>query len=150
LDHYARGGFVGLTMSHTKGHMARSVMEGVAFHLRWICEAMEKIGFNLDGFNAIGGGCNSPLWIQIISDVTRRPIHVVKNHLEAGAAGAALAVAVGLGIYADMDSVDDLIKIRREVAPNSANWKRYDSLYHEYRDIYEALVPIHKGLYQTP
>jgi xylulokinase len=150
LDHYARGGFIGLTMSHSKGHMARAVMEGVAFHLRWICEAMEKLGFGLDGFNAIGGGCNSPLWIQIISDVTSRPVHVVKNHLEAGAAGAALAVAVGLGIYPDMDSVDDLIKIRSEVAPRSSNWQRYNSLYHEYRDIYQALVPIHKGLYQTP
>ncbi|MFN2120357.1 MAG: xylulokinase [Anaerolineales bacterium] len=150
LDHYARGGFIGLTMSHTKGHMARAIMEGVAFHLRWICEAMEKIGLSLDGFNAIGGGCSSPLWIQIISDVTNRPIHVVKNHLEAGAAGAALAVAVGLGIYPDMDSVDDLIKIRSEVAPRRINWKRYDSLYHGYRDIYEALVPIHKRLYQTP
>ena len=59
-------------------------------------------------------------------------------------------MAVGLGIYPDMDSVDDLIKIRREVVPNSTLWQRYDSLYHEYRDIYEALVPIHKGLYQTP
>ena len=59
LDHYARGGFIGLNMSHNKGHMARAVMEGVAYHLRWICEAMEKVGFQIDGFNGIGGGCNS-------------------------------------------------------------------------------------------
>ncbi|MCJ7586276.1 MAG: FGGY-family carbohydrate kinase [Anaerolineales bacterium] len=38
LDHYARGGYVGLTMSHNKAHMTRAVMEGVAYHTRWICE----------------------------------------------------------------------------------------------------------------
>ena len=150
LDHYARGGFIGLTMSHNKGHMARAVMEGVAYHLRWICEAMERIGFRLDGFNAIGGGCNSRLWVQIISDVTGRPVYVVKNHLEAGAAGAALAVAVGLGIYPDMDSVDDLVKIRREVQPDASRWRRYDSLYREYRSLYELLVPVHRRLHEVP
>ncbi len=150
LDHYARGGFIGMTMSHNKNHMARAVMEGVAYHLRWICEAMEKTGFQIDGFNAIGGGCNSPVWVQIISDVTGRPLRVVRNHLEAGAMGAALAVAVGLGIHPSMDAVDDLIKIRREVEPDSRRWARYDALYHEYRELYDALAPIHRSLYQVP
>jgi xylulokinase len=137
-------------MSHHKGHMARAVMEGVAYHLRWICEAMEATGFKIDAFNAIGGGCSSPLWVQIIGDVTGRPVRVVRNHLEAGAAGAALAVAVGLGIYPGMDAVDDLVHIRREVAPDTSNWKRYDGLYRQYRDIYDALVPIHRQLHRLP
>ncbi len=148
LDHYARGGFIGLAMSHNKNHMARAVMEGVAYHLRWICEEMEKLGFRIDGFNGIGGGCNSRVWVQIISDVTERPVHVVKNHLEAGAAGAALAVAVGLGIYPNMDAVDALIKIGREVEPDTTCAIRYNALYQEYRALYEALVPVHRRLYQ--
>jgi xylulokinase len=130
--------------------MVRAVMEGVAYHLRWICEAMEKVGFHIPGFNAIGGGCNSRLWVQIISDVTGRPISVVKNHLEAGAAGAALAVAVGMGVYPGMDEVDQLIEISRVVQPDNARWKRYDALYHEYRQLYQALTPIHQRLYQVP
>jgi xylulokinase len=149
LDHYARGAFVGLNMSHTKGHMARAVMEGVAYHLRWICEAMEHVGFSIDGFNGIGGGCNSPLWVQIISDVTGRPVRVVKNHLEAGAVGAALAVAVGLGVHPSMDDVDRLIEISRVVEPNEDLYRRYDDLYYEYRQLYEALVPIYRRLYQV-
>ena len=123
-------------------------MEGVAYHLRWICEAMEKVGFQIDGFNGIGGGCNSKPWVQIISDITDRPVSVVKNHLEAGAAGAALAVAVGLGIYSGMDEVDDLIKIRNVVQPDKSHSKRYDALYHEYRELYDLLVPVHRRLYQ--
>jgi xylulokinase len=148
LDHYARGGYIGLNMSHNKGHMARALMEGVAYHLRWICEAMEKIGFQIDSFNGIGGGCNSSVWVQIISDVTGKPLHVVNNHLEAGAVGAALTVAVGLGIYRNMDAVDQLIGISREVQPDAARWKRYDAMYQEYRGLYEILVPVHRRLYQ--
>lgn len=150
LDHYARGGFIGLTMSHTKGHMARAVMEGVAYHLRWICEAMENTGFHIDRLNAIGGGCSSPLWIQIISDTTGRPVRVVRNHLEAGAVGASLAVAVGLGLHPGMDAVDDLVQIRREVNPDKSRWRVYDGLYRRYREIYDALVPIHRQLYAMP
>jgi xylulokinase len=150
LDHYARGAFIGLSLSHTKGHMVRAVMEGVAYHLRWICEAMERVGFRIDAFNGIGGGCNSPLWVQIISDVTGRKVSVVKNHLEAGAAGAALAVAVGMGIYSSMDEVDQLVEISHEVQPDSSKKNRYDALYREYRQLYDALIPIHRRLYQVP
>lgn len=150
LDHYARGGYIGLNLSHKKGHMARALMEGVAYHLRWIYEAMENVGFKIDSFNSIGGGCNSSIWLQIISDVTGKQLNVVNNHLEAGAAGAALTVTVGLGIYPDMDEVDRLIGFSREVAPNPTNWKRYDALYQEYRGLYDLLVPVHRRLYQIP
>jgi xylulokinase len=150
LDHYARGGYIGLTMSHNKAHLTRAVMEGVAYHLRWICEAMEQTGFNIDGFNGIGGGCNSPVWTQIIADVTGRPLNVMQNHLEAGAAGAALTVAVGLGIYPGMDSVDDLIAVEYVVRPEGSRRRRYDELYAIYRDLYAALVPIHRRLYEVP
>jgi xylulokinase len=109
---------------------------------------MEQVGFKIDEFNGIGGGCNSKVWVQIISDVTGRPVRVVKNHLEAGATGAAFAVAVGLGYYSSMDEVDDLVKIRREVYPDESRWNRYDALYREYRDLYEVLVPIHRRLHQ--
>ena len=134
-----------MSLSHTKGHLVRAVMEGVAYHLLWICEAMEKVGFRIDGFNGIGGGCNSPLWVQIISDVTGRKVSVVKNHLEAGAAGAALAVAVGMGVYPSMNDVDQLVEISHVVQPECSTRKRYDALYHEYRQLYEALVPITRG-----
>lgn len=150
LDHYARGAFIGLSLSHTKGHMVRAVMEGVAYHLRWICEAMEKIGFEISSFNAIGGGCNSPLWVQIISDISGRTVHVVKNHLEAGAAGAALTVAVGMGVYSNMDEIDKLVEISHAVKPNLNHRERYNALYQEYRQLYQSLTPIHQKLYQVP
>jgi xylulokinase len=150
LDHYARGGFLGLSMSHTKSHMARAVMEGVALHVRWICEALEKIGLRVDEMNAIGGGSTSPVWTQITSDITGRPLKIVEHPLEAGAMGAALTVAVGMGIYPDMDAIDDVIKIARVVEPDPAFARRYEGMYREYKDIYSALAPIYRRLYEVP
>jgi xylulokinase len=150
LDHYARGGFLGFSMGHTKSHMARSVMEGVAFHVRWICDALDKIGLNASEMNAIGGGNTSPIWPQIISDITGRSLKIVEHPLEAGAMGAALTVAVGMGIYPNMDAVDDIIKISRVVEPDPEHANRYDGLYREYKDIYAALAPVYRRLYEVP
>lgn len=149
LDHYARGAFVGLSMGHTKGHLVRAVMEGVAFHLRWIVEAMEAIGLKIGALNAIGGGSTSPVWTQIISDITRRELRVVEHPLEAGAIGAALTVAVGMGVYPNMEAVDELIRVTRVVCPiEDARLGRYDDLYREYRELYTALAPIYRRLYE--
>lgn len=150
LDHYARGAFIGLTMSHNIAHMARAVMEGVAYHVRWICEVTHRLGFEFDQVNAIGGGCRSEIWPQIISDVTGKELHIVEHPLEAGAMAAALTVAVGMGIYSNMDEVDDLIKIKKVVQPVEANRPRYDQMYQVYRQLYTELAPIYRQMYAIP
>lgn len=149
LDHYARGGFIGLSMGHTKSHLARAVMEGVAYHIRWICESLERLGLKIGAINAIGGGSTSPVWTQIISDVIQRPLSIVEHPLEAGAMGAALSVAVGMGVYPNMEAVDDIIHIRNIVEPQGKNRGRYDSLYQEYRAVYYALAPVYQRLYEV-
>jgi xylulokinase len=148
LDHYARGAWLGITMGHTKAHFARAVMEGVAYHLRWIIEALERIDLKVDTLNAIGGGSTSPVWTQIISDVTGRELCVLKNAQEAGATGAALTVAVGLGALPDVESIDDLVEISHRVVPHTQHSQRYNGLYLTYRQVYEALAPIYRYLYE--
>ncbi len=148
LDHYARGGFVGISMGNTKGHFARAVMEGVAYHVRWICEAMHSIGFQFDTVNAIGGGCKSDIWPQIISDITGLELHIVEHPLEAGSMAAALTVAIGMGIYKSADDMDDLINIRKIVRPIDAHQKRYNDLYKTYRTLYDILKPVYRQLYE--
>ncbi|MCL4561318.1 MAG: FGGY-family carbohydrate kinase [Chloroflexi bacterium] len=150
LDHYARGGFIGLSMTHNKSHLARAVMEGVAYHIRWICEALEDLGFSVVTMNAIGGGSSSQLWTRIISDVTGRRLQIVEHPLEAGAMGAALTVAVGMGVYHKMEEIDDLIRIERIVEPEDKFQQRYNSMYQEYRSIYSALAPVYRQLYEVP
>jgi xylulokinase len=149
LDHYARGGFIGLSMGHTRNHMARAVMEGVAFHIRWICEALERLGLQIQVVNAIGGGSTSELWTQIISDISGRALDIVEHPQEAGAMGTALTVAVGMGIYPNMEAVDQVIKIRRRVEPQTSWQDRYDDLYGEYRAMYDSLAPIFRRLHDA-
>ncbi|MEJ2267443.1 MAG: FGGY-family carbohydrate kinase [Anaerolineales bacterium] len=99
--------------------------------------------------NAIGGGSTSPVWTQIISDVTGRQLKVVKHPLEAGAMGAALTVAVGLGVYPSVEAIDNLIEIGRIVTPDSKYQRRYDDLYQEYRAVYQSLAPIFRNLHKV-
>jgi xylulokinase len=124
-------------------------MEGVAYHVRWICEAMEKTGLELKEINAIGGGSTSIPWTQIIADITGRELNIVEHPLEAGAMGAALTVAVGLGVYPNMEAVDDLIGIARRVEPNRSLANRYNDLYESYRALYEGLTPVYRKLYEV-
>lgn len=149
LDHYARGGWLGVSISHNKAHFTRAVMEGVAYHLRWIIEALQANQLPVGAMNAIGGGSTSPVWTQIISDVTGRELHVLKNALEAGATGAALAVAVGLGVYPDVESIDGLVEISHTATPDERTQARYDQLYQAYRQAYQALSPIYRRLYEV-
>ena len=149
LDHYARGAFVGLSLGHTKAHLARAVMEGVGYHIRWMLEALEEIGLKIDSLNAIGGGCTSRLWTQLISDICGRELRVTERPLEAGAIGAALSVAVGMGVYESMQAVDGLIGIGRTVQPTDDGRRaRYDGLYGEYRTLYEALAPVYRRMHR--
>src|SRR5258708_27140349 len=78
MDAQARGGFVGLTLRHGLGHLARAVMEGVAFALRQIMESMSDLNSGADRsdqFYALGGGLlGSPLWRQIVSDGLNTPL----------------------------------------------------------------------------
>jgi len=149
LDHYARGAFVGLSLSHTKSHLARSVMEGIAYHLRWISESMQNIGHRINEMNAIGGGSTSDVFAQIISDITGYQLNIMEFPLEAGAIGAALTVAVAMGTYSSVDSIDDLIGIRKKIEPVRENKNRYDDLYEEFREIYTALFPIFRRLHTS-
>jgi xylulokinase len=149
LDHYARGAWLGISLSHTKAHFVRAVLEGVAYHLRWIIEALEANSLSVRAMNAIGGGSTSPVWTQIISDITGRELHVVKNALEAGASGAALTVAVGLGIYPDVESIDELVEISHIVQPDDSHSNRYEQLYWSYRQAYDVLSPLYRNMYNV-
>jgi xylulokinase len=150
LDHYLRGAFFGMTLGHTKAHFARAVLEGVAFHFRWICEELGKLGYKVSVLKSIGGGSKSPTWTKIISDITGCQLQIAAHPLEAGAMGAALTVAVGLGIYPDIESVGDLIPFVNTVTPSDVNANRYDRLYQEYRNLHKANAPIFRQIHDVP
>ncbi len=64
--------------------------------------------------------------------------------------GAALTVAVGMGVYPNMDAVDDLIGIDHVVEPRRSLERRYGRMYEEYRQVYDALAPVFRRIHTTP
>ncbi len=136
-DSLARGAFVGLTVRHGLGHMARAVMEGVAFGLRDSVELMRVAG-SVGEVRISGGGAASDLWLRIIADVIGLPISVVGT-TEAAAHGGAILAATGTGTFSSVDeAVNGAVSIGRTVVPGAATGI-YDEMYAVYRGLYPSL-----------
>ncbi|MCP4165955.1 MAG: hypothetical protein GY759_08700 [Chloroflexi bacterium] len=92
------GGFNKLSLSHSRDDLARAVMEGVAFELQWAIEEMQNAGIQIDALTMVGGAAESPLWPQIVADITGVPV-IVPTVSQAAARGAAILAGVGAGIW---------------------------------------------------
>src|SRR6185295_1838327 len=110
----ARGVFYGLTLAHSRAHMTRAILEGSAFALRDIVEAMENAGLDVRRLTIVGGGAKGPLWRQIKADVTGLPVRVPTS-VETTATGAAILAAVGSGVHA---SVGDAVSAFVDYQPD--------------------------------
>jgi xylulokinase len=145
-DPLARGAFVGLTTRHTRAHMTRAVLEGVAFGLKDSFTLIDNVGLP-DTFEVriSGGGAKSPLWQQIIADIFAAPLlHV--NTPEAGAFGAALLAAVGVGAFADVPSACAATIKTDERVETGANVAAYADVYEKYQTLYPALKEVFEKL----
>jgi xylulokinase len=146
-DCYVRATFLNLSAEHTREDMLRAVYEGVAYNIRWIVEIVEKeFKFPLPQLRVIGGGAKGKPWMQIMADVTGREIETVCDPQEAGAVGAALIAAVGLGIYPDFESLKKVIKVDRVFEPQPRNSDIYNSLYGSYHEVYSSLKNFYRKL----
>jgi len=139
----ARGVFYGLTLAHTRAHMTRAILEGSAFALRDIVEAMANAGLDVRRLTIVGGGAKGPLWRQIKADVTGLPVRVPES-VETTATGAAILAAVGAGIYASVgDAVEAFVSYRPDQhEPEAAIRDVYDEAYGRYRHVYASLKPV--------
>lgn len=144
-DIYVRSSFINLSCDHKREHMVSAVYEGVAYNLRWMLELMrDKFGYDQGSLRAIGGGARGDPWLQIIADVTGKRVEKVDAPQEAGAVGAALVAAIGLGIYDGFPALKEVVKVDKVFHPDSSNADVYDRLYRGYREVYGAL----KGLFR--
>ena len=139
----ARGVFYGLTLAHTRDHMTRAILEGSAFALRDILDAMKNAGLDVRRLTIVGGGAKGPLWRQIKSDVTGLPVRVPVS-VETTATGAAILAAVGANLYATVaDAVAAFVSYRPDVhEPDPGATAAYEDAYIRYRAVYDALRPV--------
>jgi xylulokinase len=141
MDPQATGAFVGLTLRHSREHMARAVMEGVVFALRQGLELMAELGVLVERIVASGGATAHPLWLQLQADIFNRSIHRTAT-IEAAAVGAALLAGVGTGLYPDaMEACRRTVAWRDEIIdPVIENVARYEEAYGTFCRLYPALA----------
>jgi xylulokinase len=139
----ARGVFYGLTLAHTRAHMTRALLEGSAFALRDILEAMVAAGLDVGRLTIVGGGAKGRLWRQIKADVTGFPIRVPTS-VETTATGAAILASVAAGIFPSVaEATSTFVSYEpEEHQPDPETHARYEDAYRLYRDVYAALRPV--------
>jgi xylulokinase len=141
-DPYARGVFFGLNVGHQRGDVIRSILEGVAMSVRHnVAIMVESLSCKIDRLR-IGGGCaRSPVWVQIIADVTGlTPVTLRAGETET--LGAAVLAGVGTGVYPSfVDARDRTLSLEREYAPRAELAPLYDKMYRLYTQLYDDLRP---------
>jgi xylulokinase len=99
----ARGGFLNLSLNHSRGHLGRAVMEGTAFELRWAVEETRAAGVGVTALTMVGGAAKSPVWPRIVADVLGVPV-TIPAEKDAAARGAAILAGVGAGLLENAEA----------------------------------------------
>lgn len=148
-DGHARAGFYGIAGWHTKGHLIRALLEGVAFGHRQHIQTIRNAGATFDEAVLSGGGSRSRLWPQIFADVLGVPVSVAVSG-ETGALGAAIAAGTGVGLFANFtEGANAMVRVDRHYRPNGALAAHYNRRYALYKDLTEAMTPLWRRLSAT-
>ena len=141
-DPNAKGGIFGLTLSHTKAHIYRALLESVAFGTKNIIDSFEANGSSVNTIVGCGGVTKDKVWMQIISDVTGKPI-IVTEDAGASALGCAIVAAVGSNAYADFEEATrGMVKEAYVVEPRPEVTEIYAQIFKKYTALYKALKEI--------
>ena len=141
LDATARGGWIGMTASHTRADLIRAVIEGVSYSQRDCLDIIEDLGIEVKSVRASGGGAKSPFWRQVLADVLNKRVVTLETQ-EGSAYGAALLALVGAGEYASAPEVcRAAIREVDSVTPEKAAF--YAKAHQVYKALYPALKPIY-------
>jgi xylulokinase len=142
LDPNARAALVGLTVSHTRAHIVRAILEGVAFSLRDSFTIFEEMKVPVQEIRLGGGGAKSTLWQQIQADVYGQQVLTLTAE-EGAAYGAALLSGVGTGVWSSVDEAcNQAVTVASRVDPDVKTAERMTGHYTRYRSLYPALKKV--------
>jgi len=142
----ARGALIGLQRRHGRGHVARAVLEGVAFNLLTAIEAFREMGVQVGPTDAIGGGAVSDTWLQLLADVWG--VEVRRRSLidEANALGAAVVGGVAVGLMSSLNVASTLSAVERVFEPDTERHRRYAERHAVFLDAYARLEELFDAL----
>lgn len=139
-DALIKGGIYGLELKHGKGHIARAIMESVAYLLR---QYLDYLNITVEEIISIGGGAKSSLWLQIKADITGKKVCTLINK-ETGCLGTAIYAGIGHGVYKDRDSaVSGIIAVDKTILPK-VDRQKVDKLYERYLELDRLLLSRNK------
>jgi xylulokinase len=134
------GGFLGLRLDHSWADMGRAMLEGAAYELRWALEHLRAAGLALEQMWMVGGAAQSPLWPQIVADVSGLPV-LLSQYTHGPALGAAILTGVGLGIFDSVEAARDHFQVSaRRIEPVETHEPVYDWQYAAYRRLARELA----------
>lgn len=140
----ARGVLFGLTLDHTKGDVARSLMEGVALEVAACLDVLRRAGHAPRAVRVLGGGAKAGLWNQIKADISGLEIEAPRV-TEAASLGAAILAGTAVGLYADpMEAAKKLNPVESRFSPNPDHHRAYAKLRESYEALYRALEPLYR------
>jgi xylulokinase len=142
LDPAARAMLAGLTASHTRSHVIRAILEGVAFSLRDTFTIFKEINVPVKTIRLGGGGAKAALWRQIQADVYGQEVETVEAE-EGAAYGAAILAGVGVKVWPSVDAAcDAAVRASGSVRPNIEASLVMEKAYSVYRRMYPAMKSI--------
>lgn len=144
-DPLARGTVVGLTLSHTRAHLFRAILEGIGYGFYHHLEVLAERGLRATRARVTNGGARSMLWKQITADVLGLPLEQIARH-PGSSLGAAFVAGMGVGAFRRWEEIERYIQIEGVVEPNPTNHARYQEFFRLYRAIYEALKDVYPRL----
>lgn len=147
-DPMARGALMGLTLSHTRGHIWRALMEAVCYGTRACIEGLAAAGHGCEEIVVAGGATRSDVWLQMHADVMGQRVTVCENS-DAPLLGCAILASVGVGIHASVpEAVRAMVRTAKHIQPNPATTDKYDEIYKEvYCKVADAARPVALAIY---
>lgn len=138
FDPDVRGAWVGLGLSHSRAHLLRAALEGVAFALRDGLEALEATGAEVVELRLAGGGAVGERWRGLLASVLRRPLRPLPDQVGrvASARGAAVLAGLASGVYRSAEDAPRMQYSGDVIEPGSVD---YEEPYSRYKELYPRL-----------
>mmetsp|Transcript_27076 Transcript_27076/g.80035 ORF Transcript_27076/g.80035 Transcript_27076/m.80035 type:complete len:715 (-) Transcript_27076:54-2198(-) len=137
-DPLARGALVGLTLSHTRAHVWRALLESVCLGTRACVEGLDGAGHSCNEIVIAGGATRSELWLRMHADVTGRTV-VMRECADAPLLGCAILAAVCAGVHNTVEGAcEEMVRTVRRIEPEGETKEDYDQI---YREVYSKLGP---------
>jgi len=135
-DPLARGVLFGLTLTHTRAHVYRAVLEGISFGFRHHLMVLAERGLKADKARVTNGGARSALWKQITANVLNLPLEEIAHH-PGSSLGAAFIAGKGIGLFRQWGEIDRFVDVAATVEPEPSAHASYEAPFAVYQELYK-------------